>query len=158
MSKIKVPGWKDLSIKNLVFDANGTLLTDGKINPEIVFLSTLISKTYNLNLYILTAATRGIPKKVSKLLRAKLEVIEKYNQPESKSLFLRKLGAEETIAIGNGANDELMLKEASLGIAVIGKKGASSGTIIASDVVVSNIKDALELLLCPERLKASLRR
>ena len=66
--------------------------------------------------------------------------------------------SREIIAIGNGANDQLMLKRAHLGIAVIGLEGASMLTLQSADLVVNKIEDALGLLIEPQRLKATLRR
>jgi soluble P-type ATPase len=50
-----------------------------------------------------------------------------------------------------------MVKEAALGIAVIEKEGAAVETLLAADIVCGNILDALELLLNPKRLIATLR-
>jgi hydrogenase-4 component B len=51
----------------------------------------------------------------------------------------------------------LMLKAAALGIAAILAEGAASGTARTADVVVGDIRDALELLPRPLRLAATLR-
>jgi soluble P-type ATPase len=61
------------------------------------------------------------------------------------------------VAIGNGRNDVNMLAEAALGIAVMGPEGTSSEAVRAADVVVMSINEALDVLLHPERLKATLR-
>lgn len=61
------------------------------------------------------------------------------------------------MAIGNGRNDVAMVKDAAIGIAVIGLEGAAGETIQATDVVVQEIKDALDLIANPHRLKATLR-
>ncbi|HKJ46485.1 MAG TPA: hypothetical protein VJ991_11715, partial [Balneolales bacterium] len=58
---------------------------------------------------------------------------------------------------GNGRNDRLMLDEAAVGIAVIQKEGASFQSLQAADVICTNIIDALELLVYPKRLTATLR-
>ena len=62
------------------------------------------------------------------------------------------------MVIGNGANDVLVLEGAALGIAVIGPEGASSAALRAADVVCASIVDALDLLLEPRALTATLRR
>jgi len=59
--------------------------------------------------------------------------------------------------MGNGRNDRLMLQEAALGIAVIQTDGAAKEAVLAADVVVTGILDALALLLYPLRLTATLR-
>jgi soluble P-type ATPase len=61
------------------------------------------------------------------------------------------------IAIGNGKNDSLILSQAALGFAVVQEEGISTKTLFASDVVFQTINNALEALLNPNRLIATLR-
>ncbi len=61
------------------------------------------------------------------------------------------------VTIGNGRNDAGMLADATLGIAIIGPEGASPEAVSAGDVVVMDINDGLDLLIHPNRLKATLR-
>jgi soluble P-type ATPase len=49
------------------------------------------------------------------------------------------------------------LKEAALGIAVLGDEGLSVSAMQNADLVVKNISDALDLFLKPKRLTATLR-
>ena len=72
--------------------------------------------------------------------------------------YVLDLGKENTVAIGNGANDSLMIKSAHLGIVVIGNEGAAIETLINSDIVCTNIFDALDLLLNSKRIVATLRK
>jgi soluble P-type ATPase len=51
-----------------------------------------------------------------------------------------------------------MLEEAALGIAVLGPEGLAVPALLAADVLVASIEDALDLLLNPRRLIATLRR
>ena len=62
-----------------------------------------------------------------------------------------------TACIGNGRNDRAMLKHAALGIAVLAEEGVATDAIVAADIVVSDIWHALDLLLNPLRLVATLR-
>lgn len=50
-----------------------------------------------------------------------------------------------------------MLRSCALGIAVILAEGASALSLQEADVVVTRVQDALELLLAPRRLFATLR-
>ena len=75
-----------------------------------------------------------------------------------------KIKAEEVtkmeggvITIGNGFNDIQMSDAADLSICVIGKEGCCSALLAHSDVVVTSIEDALDLLLKTGRLRATLR-
>jgi soluble P-type ATPase len=44
-----------------------------------------------------------------------------------------------------------------VGIGVVQAEGASPQTFMAADVIVAHVRDALELLLHPKRLAATLR-
>jgi P-type E1-E2 ATPase len=83
--------------------------------------------------------------------------VERSSSGEEKAKVVRELGPEKVVAIGNGANDALMLKEAALGIAVIGEEGCSTALIKEADLVVTDIMNALGLVAYPERLVATLR-
>jgi soluble P-type ATPase len=61
------------------------------------------------------------------------------------------------VALGNGRNDRLMLKEAALGIALLQAEGAAVEALLAADVVAPDILVALDLLLAPDGLIATLR-
>jgi soluble P-type ATPase len=50
-----------------------------------------------------------------------------------------------------------MLREASLGIGVIGEEGCATSLIKEADFVVPDIIDALSIILHPERIVATLR-
>jgi soluble P-type ATPase len=51
-----------------------------------------------------------------------------------------------------------MLQAAALGIAVLGPEGLAAEAWQAADVVMASIHDALDLLLHPRRLVATLRK
>ena len=76
---------------------------------------------------------------------------------EAKRAYVARLGADRVVAIGNGRNDRMMLAAASLGIAVVQGEGAAAETLASADVVAPGIVDALDLLLFPKRLVATLR-
>jgi len=78
-------------------------------------------------------------------------------EAEQKERFVRDLGVESVIAIGNGANDAGMLAAAGLGIAVLGEEGTAVSALLAADIVSRTISEALDLMLTPKRLLASLR-
>ena len=66
--------------------------------------------------------------------------------------------SSSVVAIGNGANDVSMLRAAALGIVVVGPEGLATEAIAAATIVTLSIADALDLLLNPKRLVATLRR
>ena len=86
-----------------------------------------------------------------------IEILERSNEATQKDNFIRALGAESVVAIGNGNNDRLMLKQARLGILVIGREGCSVAALQAADIVVTDVNAGLDLLIAPLRCKATLR-
>jgi len=61
------------------------------------------------------------------------------------------------VAVGNGNNDVAMLEKAELAFCVIGREGATVDALLASDIVVTNVRDAMEMLLKGKKLMATLR-
>ena len=133
MLKITIPGQNELSVKNAVFDFNGTLATDGKLKSSVREMLVEIEKF--LDIYILSSDTYG----------------------SVQNEFVRLLGADDTICIGNGKNDIGMFEICALSILVVGEEGCSVKTLLKSDIVVKNSEDALMLLMNPKRITATLR-
>lgn len=155
MISLNIPGWGDAAIENVVFDLNGTLAVDGHI-PDII-KSDILALSSNLNIYIVTADMYGTVTKTTRDLPIKVIQIKAPNEAEQKKTFIQNLGSSTTIAVGNGANDSLMLQEAKIGIAVIDIEGACFRTLQHADIVVCSMIDALALLLHPTRIIATLR-
>ena len=84
-------------------------------------------------------------------------MLDARRQDRAKDDYVRRLGAARTACVGNGRNDRLMLRAARLGIAVVQREGAASEALRAADVVAFSVSDALDLLLRPLRLTATLR-
>lgn len=154
MLTIDIPGWGSYPIRHLVLDLNGTLALDGGLIPGVV--ERIRDLTPKLDIHVLTADTFGNAAKVCHGLPVTLHIIPKEDQTRAKQKYLRGLPLK-TVAIGNGRNDMGMLVDAALGIAVIGPEGASTEAVRAADVVTMSINDALDLLIYPDRLKATLR-
>jgi soluble P-type ATPase len=156
MITIETPGIKKLEAEHLVLDYNGTLAIDGKL---IVGIRSLLAKlSGQIKIHILTADTFGTSKQELSEITCELEIIEKDMQDVHKEIYVDQLGREKVIAIGNGANDALMLAAAGLGILVIQKEGASVRALMNADIVCNSIVDALELLTNPLRIVATLRK
>jgi P-type E1-E2 ATPase len=156
MITIDIPGIKKLQLKHLVLDYNGTLAIDGKLMAGAKPLLQLLSN--QITIHILTADTFGTSINELSGIKCTLEVLSPNLQDIQKETYINKLGNVKVIAIGNGANDSLMVKAASIGIAVIQKEGASIKTLQNADIVCNNIMDALELLTNPLRMVATLRK
>jgi soluble P-type ATPase len=155
MLRMEIPGRGAYSVEFLVLDMNGTISTDGRISSRCKDKINLLAK--RLKVYILTADTRGDAQQRLGRTVAELVRIDRSDEALQKKEFVSKIGAEKTIAVGNGYNDHLMVQEAALGIAVIGREGTARETIGNADVVVTEIGDALDLILKPLRHQATLR-
>lgn len=153
---MEIPGRGAYTIEYLVLDMNGTLATDGRISGKVRDKISLLAK--HLKVYILTADTMGDAQERIERFNAELVRLKAGDEAPQKERFIREIGAEKTIAVGNGYNDHLMVKEAALGIAVIGREGAARETIANADVVVNEMIDALDLILKPLRHRATLRK
>jgi len=157
---IDIPGREPLVIKRLCLDYNGTIALDGSLLPGVIFrLEHLLEK---IKVDVITADTNHSAQEnlawTGLLERGvRLITIPQGQESESKLASLHETNPQECYAIGNGVNDEAMLKEAGLSVAVIGNEGCSREAIQASMIVVSDIEDALDLLLFPKRLIATLR-
>lgn len=152
----EIPGWRSFRAEHLVLDLNGTISVDGEILAGIS--ERLAALSASLTIHVVTADTLGRAAEITEKLGVHLVHIDAGNESGQKRMFIEHLGAERVIAIGNGANDATMLTSACLGIAVLGTEGLATSALHAADVVVLRIDDALDLLLCPKRLVATLRR
>jgi soluble P-type ATPase len=155
MISINIPGFKELRLSHLVLDYNGTIAVHGRLIPGVPEKLKVLAP--RLTIHILTADTFGTVKEQVSPLPAHLIVISPGDQAQAKCDFVRQLGAELTVAAGNGRNDRLMLKEAALGIALLQAEGAAVEALLAADVVAPDIFAALDLLLAPSGLIATLR-
>jgi P-type E1-E2 ATPase len=152
---INVPGFADLRLQHLVLDLNGTLALDGRVLPGV--LQRLSQLSQHLAVHLISADTRGTAASTAQHLGVSLARVERGSEPQQKGQFVRSLGPEGVVAIGNGANDAQMLEAAILGIAVLGPEGLALAALQAADVVVPSVVDALDLLLEAPRLIATLR-
>lgn len=158
MLNIEVPGWKPLALAHVVLDMNGTIALEGRVDEAIVARIRRLAEL--VDVHVLTADTFGRASElVGRLGRAELVRLQPGGrEAEQKEEFVARLGSHGCAAIGNGANDVLMLRAAALGIGVLGREGMSAGVVGAADVVTADPADALDLLLSPKRLIATLRR
>lgn len=155
MIDIDIPGYGHLMLEHIVFDYNGTVAIDGEIIPGVKKAFQSLAK--RLTIHILTADTFGKAKSRLSGCPCQLTILPEDNQDIAKRNFVQSLGAAQTVAVGNGRNDQLMLRTSTLGIAVILTEGASAETLAMANVVCTNILDALALLNNPLRLVATLR-
>lgn len=155
MIEIEIPGFGTLGLDHLVMDFNGTLARDGVLIEGVA--QRLMRLHDSLKLHVITADTFGDVGSQLTALPCSLHVLPQQNQEEAKRAYVVSLGPKHVASIGNGRNDRLMLRESLLGIAVVLKEGAYSGTLTSADIICTSILDALDLFMHPLRLTATLR-
>ena len=159
MLEITIPGVKTLRLKHLVLDVNGTLALDGNLLPGVA--EQLAALREHLQIHLLTADTHGRQKEIDQQLDLTATILPSPTPSNSQQLlkanYVLKIGRKSVVAIGNGNNDAGMLRAAELGIAVLGPEGLATQAPTAADLVCANVNDALDVLLLPNRLRATLR-
>lgn len=143
-------------MEHLVTDVNGTLAVDGQL---IEGVAKRIEHLKNqLTIHMLTADTHGKQVSIDQQLNLTAVRIQPGNESKQKADYVRQLGAESVVALGQGANDAGMLKEAALGICILSMEGTASDTLFSADLVMPDVNAALDLLDKPLRIMASLRK
>lgn len=155
MLKLDIPGRGIIEIENVVFDYNGTLAVDGNMLQSTKDMLMKIKDF--LNVYILTADTYGTVKEKCIDIDVNLKTFPCENVGICKSEIVKNLDKEKTICVGNGYNDIIMLQESMLSIGIIGDEGCCGKLLLVCDIVVKDIKDVFDMLLKPDRIKATLR-
>lgn len=156
MIEITIPGKRNYTIENLILDLNGTIALDGTIIKGVRKKLALLSQ--KLDVIVVTADTNKNAERLLRDLPVTVYTIEEAEENNQKLGVALQKGKNNTISIGNGCNDVSMLRESAIGICTVGREGASAEAMIASDLVIPTINDALDLLLKPHRLKATLRK
>ena len=156
MIELNIPGRGNYQLSHLVLDVNGTIAKDGRLIDKVA--KPLAGLRDRLTIHMLTADTYGKQDNIDLMLGMRATRIKPGDEGQQKSDFVRQLGAERVIAIGQGANDAGMLKTAAIGIAVLGDEGLALEALLSADVVIQSIYEALNLLEYPTRLIATLRK
>ncbi|HVN25999.1 MAG TPA: HAD family hydrolase [Syntrophorhabdales bacterium] len=154
MVTASIPGWGELELDYLLVDFNGTTAFDGQLKKGVKELFDEVSK--HLKVIVVSADTYD---SIDKEPAGNFTVVKvgKLSSGIDKGELVRQYGPERVVAIGNGANDAMMLREAALGIAIIGEEGAAASLLKEADIVVTDIAHALGLMLQPARIVATLR-
>lgn len=152
---LEIPGFGELYIAQIVFDLNGTLGQNGIIADSTREKLRVLGE--QVTLHVISADTHGTLERVIAGLPIQARRIRGALGAAEKVELVRTLGAQRTLAVGNGRNDVEMLKLAAVGIAVSGPEGLARDALLAADIVFPHIDDALDSLLQPRRLLATLR-
>lgn len=155
MLEIDIPGFGLVRLEHLVSDFTGTLSVDGRLLPGVRGQLNEIADF--LKIHILTADTFGKAEEELEGVNCEIHILTGENHDMRKEEYVKKLGAENVVAFGNGNNDRRMLKAARIGIAVSQGEGCAVDAIMAADIHVPSANIGLDLLLHPKRCKATLR-
>ena len=138
-----------------MLDFNGTLAIDGRL---IAGVKTRLHRlAASAVVHVITADTYGKARASLHGVHCSLEILKRGGEDRAKAALVRRLGSGSVACIGNGRNDRLMLRTAALGIATLQREGAALEAVKAADIVVHDVRDALDLLLESRRLLATLR-
>lgn len=152
---VAIPGGPDLELRYLVLDYNGTVALDGRLAEGVARRLEALGK--QLQIHVLTADTFGRARIELDGVDCSVVVLEGADEHRQKAEYVDRLGAASVAAIGNGRNDRTMLERAALSIAVLGPEGLATEALAAADIAVPDPIAALELLLNPRRIAATLR-
>jgi soluble P-type ATPase len=155
MMNLTIPGFGELALSHAVFDYNGTLAVEGYLIEGLKQRLNILSEC--LHIHVVTGDSYGHAKNELKDINCKLTILSAENQGIAKRNYLRELNPIQAVAIGNGRNDIMMLKEAALAIAVIGKEGLASQCLLEADLIMPDIFSVFDTLHQARRLTATLR-
>lgn len=154
MLALNIPGRGQFNINHLVLDFNGTIAFGGELITGVAERIVLLSK--DVEIHVITADTNGTVARQCSALPVNVHVLLSDDHTAEKGEFVTNL--DEVICMGNGANDEAMFEAADLAIAITGREGCATATLLKSDVLINNILDAMDLLLNPKRMIATMRK
>ena len=150
---VSIPGLAELRLEHLLLDVNGTLTNRGELLEGVEARLGRLSDA--LDIRLVSADTFGTLETIA--ARMNVSAV-KASTGDDKLRLLDELGRDRCAVIGNGSNDALVLQAAAVGFAVIGPEGASAAALRSADVVCASATDALDLLIDPKALSATLRR
>ncbi len=148
--RINVPNYGVVEFKSVLFDLNGTLGTSGKVPEDVKRLLEKLADRYTV--VVLSADTFGTLKGEFESLPVR---IERVSSGEEKAEIAG--GYAPYAAVGNGNNDVAMMESAELAFCVIGEEGATVDAMLAADILVKDVRDAIGMLLDEKKLIATLR-
>lgn len=158
---IDIPGFGRLRIERIVTDYTGTLSADGKLADGVA--ERLRKLMERVEVHVVTSDSFGTAHRELAAVPLEPHILEAGRRHGiQKKNYAKKLGLARVAALGNGNNDALLLRAVrdagGIAIAVENGEGCSVQSMQSANVFVAGIANALDLLLEPRRLMASLRR
>lgn len=154
MIRIEIPGREALEIAHVVLDYNGTIAVDGALLPPVRQRLEQLKEV--VEIHVLTADTYGTVQEQCRMPSVAVHTFPRAGAAACKAEIVSAL--EGGVAcFGNGFNDIPMFSLAALSVAVLEGEGLCAQLLTQADVLVTSAADGLDLLLKPDRLRATLR-
>ncbi len=158
---IDIPGFGRREICALLTDFTGTLSRGGKLAPGVK--DRLVRLSAVIDIHVLTADTFGSAEKELAGIALTLHRLE--GEGGGHDVQKRNLGRQfalrSCLVLGNGNNDRLLLasarEEGGVAIAVDNGEGCATDALLNAHLFVTGAANALDLLIEPKALKATLR-
>jgi len=155
---IDIPGFGKRHIRIVVSDFTGTHSQGGAVPPAVRKRLRQLARL--VDLHIITADSFGTAAQELRGITAPY-ILRSGRHDREKARYVRQFNLTHVAAFGNGNNDRLMLKTVKQGgglvIAVDNGEGCALEALLNAHVFIVGAANALDLLLDPLRLKATLR-
>ncbi|MEJ2186067.1 MAG: ATPase P [Gemmatimonadota bacterium] len=159
MIHLDIPGFGLREITTVVTDYSGTHAFAGRLRSAV--RSRLLGLARLAEIHVVTSDTFGTVGRELGELPVTVHLLTGARHDEQKRAFVLDRDPGHVAAFGNGNNDRLMLEAVrdagGLAIAVDNGEGCALDAILASNLFVHGSENALDLLLNPDRCKATLR-
>jgi len=157
---IEIPGFGRRDIRTLASDFSGTLSFNGVLSEGV--RERLLQLSELMEIHILTSDTFGTAQRALAEMPVHVEILAGEHHELQKEFYVQnRLDPRYVAALGNGNNDRLMLKAVreagGLAIAIDNGEGCATASLLNSNLLIHKAAGALDLLLEPNRIKATLR-
>ena len=156
---IDIPGFGKVQIDAILSDYTGTLAFSGKLVPGVT--DRLLRLAELVDIHIVTADSFGTAQEELKGLPLLCRKLEGTGEDVQKQRYAMELNPHCLASLGNGNNDRLHMKlvkeSGGLTIAVDNGEGCAHEALRHANIFVVGAVNALDLLLEPTRLRATLR-
>jgi soluble P-type ATPase len=156
---IDIPGFGKLQINAILSDYTGTLSFSGKLVPGIKDRLRRLAEL--VDIHVVTADSFGTAEEELNGLPLVCRKLKGEKEDVQKAHYAVELNPRYVASFGNGNNDRLHMKvvkgAGGLAIAVENGEGCALEAILNANVLVVGAVNALDLLLEPTRLRATLR-
>jgi soluble P-type ATPase len=112
MITMERPGQEPLGIEYILIDFEGTLAVDRRVDPKAKDKMNLLSR--RTKLYVLAQGQDQVAEEVLKKVKAEIVHLKEGESSQGKLNLLNELGAQRTVAIGNGLTMSPWLKKPAL--------------------------------------------